>query len=139
MSPNTEEMDVLKATVSRLEAILDERENDRTLEALREMQVAGEDEPGDVEEPLRREAGRAPFDWAGATKVANLEFDRHAPINRGMVGVVHVAKAHGPELDRSLWRARCGWRFGRKEKGWRILSSGENMVPYGVCDRCAAP
>jgi hypothetical protein len=88
-SLHTEETEVMKATVSSLVKILDERENVRTPEALKETQAAGEDEPGNLEEPLKTKAGRAPFDWAGVTKRSNPEFDRHAPSNRGRGDVVY--------------------------------------------------
>ena len=59
------------------------------------------------------------------------------------MGVVHAAKVYGPDVPRALWEARCGWRFGRKaggdEKAWRIVEADEDLAPYGVCDRCAAP
>ena len=86
---------------------------------------------------------RPPFDLAAALKVVNYDFDRHSEANRGLAGVVHVAKVYGPEMPQARWKARCGWRSGRKAcsdgKAWRILKADEDLAPYGVCDRCAAP
>ena len=63
--------------------------------------------------------------------------------NRGLVGMRHMAKARGPETLQALWKACCGWRFSRKPerdgKAWRILKADEDLAPYGVCERCAAP
>ena len=56
---------------------------------------------------------------------------------------MHAAKIYGAEVPQALWKARCGWRFGRKAckdgKAWRFLVADEDLAPYGVCDRCAAP
>ena len=86
---------------------------------------------------------RPPFDLAAALKIVNHDFDRHSEANRGFAGVVHVAKVYGPEVPQVLWKARCGWWFGRKAckdgKAWRILEVDEDLAPFGVCGRCAAP
>ena len=68
--------------------------------------------------------------------------DRHSVAERGVVGVVHVAKIFGAEVPKALWQARCGQRFGREadkyEKAGKFLDPVEDLTPYGVCDRCAA-
>ena len=124
------EADLLRATVSRLEALVEEQRNDlsaltyQTLQALR-------DEEKDDEVPQQPLA-------AGAVKVVNLDYDRHSPASRGMVGVVHIARVFDEEVPPQLWRARCGWKFGKKKCGtWRILSAEEDLTPYSVCDRCS--
>ena len=144
-----EEMELLTATVRRLESKFGELENDCSRGALRDLRrpersqsCEGSDEE-DHEAPPSAKSLRPSSDLAAALRVGNYDFDRHSEANRGLVGVVHVAKVYGPEMPQALWKARCGWRFGRKAckdgKAWRILKADEDLAPYGVCDRCAAP
>ena len=97
-SAENSEAEWLHTTVSRLEALVEEQRNDlsaltyQTLQALR-------DEEKDDEVPQQPLA-------AGAVKVVNLDYDRHSPASRGMVGVVHIARVLDEEVPPQLWRAR---------------------------------
>ena len=141
---DVEELELLKATVARLASKLEGREDEYSRNALQELQrleEASDEEACEV--PSGARPCRPPFDLATARKVVNFDFDRHSVANRGLVGVVHAAKIYGAEVPQALWKARCGWRFGRKAcedgKAWRFLVAHEDLAPYGVCDRCAAP
>ena len=107
------EAELLRATVSRLEALVEEQRNDlsaltyQTLQALR-------DEGKDDEVPQQPLA-------AGAVKVVNLDYDRHSPASRGMIGVVHIARV----FDEEVPPHSCGGRDAVGSSGRRSAERGE--------------
>ena len=122
------EADLLRATVARLEALVEEQRNDLSALADQTLQALQDEEEVVELQPLA----------AGATKVVNLDYDRHSPANQHTVGVVHITRVYDDEVPAPLWKARCGWKFGKKRRAtWRILNAEEDLIPYGVCDRCA--
>ena len=79
-----------------------------------------------------RQAGPPAVRPGGSAEGRVFDFDRHSEAGRGLAGVVYVAKVYGPEAPEALWKARCGWRFGRKAckegRAWRILKADEDVA-----------
>ena len=75
---------------------------------------------------------RPPLDLAAAPRVVGCTSTDARRANRGLVGVVRVAKVYGPKMPQTRWKARCGWKLGRKAcldgKAWRILKTGGNLA-----------
>ena len=75
---------------------------------------------------------RPPLDLAAAPRVVSCTSTDTRRANRGLVGMVRVARVYGPKLPQARWKARCGRRFGRKAcldgKAWRILKADVGLA-----------
>lgn len=78
------------------------------------------------------------------TKIVNYEYDydqrtgdRKARYAGDMAGVVHIANVYHPDIPRTLWRTRCGWRFGRKSPHtWSEVGKDDDLFSYEFCGKC---
>ena len=73
-------------------------------------------------------------------KIVNYDFDRHSEAARaipGMIGVIHVTRFYSAHIPESAWKAKCGWRFGIKDKDtWALLDREADLTRYDCCSRC---
>ena len=105
-----EEMELLTATVRRLESKLEALENDCSRDALRDLRRLERSQSCEVIDEEDHEAQpsaeslRPSFDLAAALKVVNYDLDRHSEANCGLVDVVLAGRV------RSSARKRLGGR-----------------------------
>ena len=133
LAVNNEELKALKKEVSRLEGRLAEQDDAARTELLVAIH--------ELKEELRSEGGdsttaREPLSLS--VKVANLDFDRHGKnVGASFKGVIHLTKVYHPDVEPHLWKARCGWRFGRrKATHWRLINPKDDDGSFGICDKC---
>ena len=84
--------------MSHLEALVEEQRNDLSAPTYLTLQAPRDEEKDD--EVLQQLLA------AGAVKVVNLDYARHSPTSRGMIGMVHNARVPGEEVPPQPWRAR---------------------------------
>ena len=124
------ELSLIKETVARLEKKLEERGPGGTEaeRALRSLRAAGRDEQASMERcrTCREE------------KIVNYEYDRHFYSSTpGMIGTIHVANIFHPSVHPSLWKTKCGWKFGLRDKEtWGQLQEDADLSRHGFCSRC---
>ena len=133
LAVNNEELKALKKEVSRLEGRLAEQDDAARTELLVAIH--------ELKEELRSEGGdsttaREPLSLS--VKVANLDFDRHGKnVGASFKGVIHLTKVYHPDVEPHLWKARCGWRFGRRKAShWRLINPKDDDGSFGICDKC---
>ena len=127
LSEDRSEMESLRFAVRQLEVQMEAQRNEVsaiTLDTIQALQ--------DIEDT--QELPPVP---CGARKVLNLDFDRHGREKHEIAGVVHVVRVLDESVPMNLWKARCGWKFGRKRKSsWKLLDASEEISAYDVCERC---